>query len=60
MQKFKFIDFMVVELRFFKKNKKNMAKMWKALFEMLHMFSIMYANTKESTCANFGRLFELN
>ena len=43
MQRFKFIDFMVIELRFFKKKKKkikkmkNMAKMRKALFEILRM-----------------------
>ena len=44
IQRFKFIDFMVIELRFFKKKKKkkkkkmkNMAKMWKALFEILRM-----------------------
>ena len=41
MQRFKFIGFMVIELRFFKKKKKkmrkNMDKMWKALFEILCM-----------------------
>ena len=41
IQRFKFIDFMVIELRFFKKKKKkkmkSMEKMWKALFEILHM-----------------------
>ena len=43
MQRFNFIDLMVIELRFFKKNKKkkkkmkNMAKMWKALFEILRI-----------------------
>ena len=48
MQRFNFIDFMVIELRFFKKNNKkkkknkmkNMAKMWKALFEILRIFYI--------------------
>ena len=43
IQRFKFIDFMVIEVRFFKKKKnkkkmkKNMDKMWKALFEILHL-----------------------
>ena len=43
MQRFKFSDFMVIELRFFKKKKKkkkmkeNMDKMGKALFEILRM-----------------------
>ena len=36
IQRFKFIDFMVIELRFFKKEKKkkmkNMDKMWKSFF----------------------------
>ena len=37
MQRFKFIDFMVIELRFFKEKKKkkkmkNMDKMWKSFF----------------------------
>ena len=34
MQRFKFIDFMVIELRFFKKKKKmeNMDKMWNHFF----------------------------
>ena len=45
MQRFKFIDFMVIELRWFKKkNKKkmkNMDKMRKALFEILHMSYII-------------------
>ena len=37
MQRFKFIDFMVIEVRFFKKNKmmKNMDKMWKSFFHIL-------------------------
>ena len=41
MQRFKFIDFIVIELRWFKEKKKNkmknMAKMRKALFEILRM-----------------------
>ena len=38
VQRFNFIDFMVIEVRFFKKKKmKNMAKMWKALFEILRI-----------------------
>ena len=42
MQRFNSIDIMVIELRFFKKNNKkkkmkNMAKMGKALFEILHL-----------------------
>ena len=43
IQRFKFIDFMVIEVRFFKKKKKkkkmkkNMDKMWKALFEILRL-----------------------
>ena len=44
MQRFNFIDFMVIELRFFKKKKKkkkkkmkNVAKMRKALFEILRV-----------------------
>ena len=49
MQRFKFSDFMVIELCFFKKKKKkkkkkkmeNMDKMWKALFEIIHMFYII-------------------
>ena len=45
MHRFKFIDFMVIELRFFKKKKKkmkeNMAKMWKALFGILCMSYII-------------------
>ena len=44
MQRFKFIDYMVIEVRFFKKKKKNkmenMAKMKKALFKLLHTFYI--------------------
>ena len=36
MQRFKFIDFMVVELHFFKKKMKNMAKNVKALFKLVH------------------------
>ena len=33
MQRFNFIDFMVTELRFFKKKKmKNMDKMWKSFY----------------------------
>ena len=39
MQRFKFSDFMVIEVRFFKKKKmmkENMAKMWKDI-EILHM-----------------------
>ena len=39
MQRFKFIDFMVIEVRFFKKkkkmNKKMVDKMWKSLFQIL-------------------------
>ena len=41
MQRFKFIDFMVIELRWFKKKKKknkkmeNMDEMWKSLFQIL-------------------------
>ena len=37
MQRFKFIDFMVIEVRFFKKKKikKNMDKMWKSLSPIL-------------------------
>ena len=41
MQRFKFIDFMVIEVHFFKKKKKknkkmkNMDKMWKSLFQIL-------------------------
>ena len=50
VQRFKFIDFMVIELRWFKKKKKkkkkkkmkeNMDKMGKALFEILHMSYII-------------------
>ena len=37
MQRFKFIDVMVIELRLFKKKMKNMNKMWKALFELIRM-----------------------
>ena len=42
IQRFKFIDFMVIEVRFFKKKKnkkmkKNMDKMWKELFEILRL-----------------------
>ena len=42
VQRFKFSDFMVIELRFFKKKKnkkmkENMDKMWKALFDILRM-----------------------
>ena len=41
---FKFIDFTVIELRFFKKNKmKNMAKMWKALFEIFACLTLTYS-----------------
>ena len=39
MQRFNFIDFMVIELRFFKKKKnkmKNMTTFLKALFKLLH------------------------
>ena len=44
MQRFNFIDFMVIELRFFKKNNnnnnnkkmENMAKILKVLFKLLH------------------------
>ena len=41
MQRFKFIDFMVIEVRFFKEKKKkkkkmkNMDKMWKSFFQIL-------------------------
>ena len=39
MQRFKFIDFMVIEFRLFKKKKekmkKNMAKIWKSFFQIL-------------------------
>ena len=42
MQRFRFIDFMVIELCFFKEKKKkklkeNMDKMWKALFDIIRM-----------------------
>ena len=43
MPRFKFIDFMVIELRFFKeikKKKMNMDKMWKAHFEIPPMSCI--------------------
>ena len=36
MQRFKFSDFMVIEVRFFKKKMENMAKIWKD-FEILYM-----------------------
>ena len=54
MQRFKFIDFMVIEVRFFKKkknNKMNMEKMWKALFEILQMSYItdlVYSGAEEA------------
>ena len=37
MQRFKFIDFMVIEVCFFKKKKKmkNVDKMWKSFFQIL-------------------------
>ena len=36
MQRFKFTDFMVIEVRFFKeKKKKKMNKMWKSFFQIL-------------------------
>ena len=43
VQRFNVIDFMVIEVRFFKKkNKMNMAKMWKALFEILRISIFVY------------------
>ena len=53
MQRFNFIDFMVIELRFFKKNNnkkkkkkkkkkmENMAKILKVLFKLLHISYII-------------------
>ena len=42
MQRFKFIDFMVIQVRFFKKKKnkkmmKNMDKMWKSFLCIYHI-----------------------
>ena len=56
MQRFKFIDFMIIQLRFFKKkNKKNMDKMWKALLEILRM-SYIIISTNFVYC-NFNQFF---
>ena len=43
MQRFKFIDFMVIEVRFFKKKKnKNMDIMWKSFFRYYVCLTLHY------------------
>ena len=54
MQRFKFIDFMVIEVRFFKEKKKkkkkmkNMDKMWKSFFQILCFSHALYPDIIKS------------